>query len=487
MTIEPNHVVPAAGPDYGRRLLLLSYHFPPGQAAGALRWQKMAPFLFRGGWTLDVISRGPFDFGDKARTELDSLPPGTRIFWIPRRSTIAEKVERRLNGIRRGLIRKSGSEGSTGAVSAHSGDQSSTNTRPASIPPEAIRWEWTERGLARAVNSWLEFAKFGAWSRDVARLGTALASRHAYGMVATSGPPHMVHAAGVVIARAAAVPLLVDFRDPWSLKRRLPEAIASPLWFRLARRHERRVVRRASLIVTNTQVVRDEMERVYPGRREAMITVMNGSDDDLIPEARRQHAFVVAYAGGIYLDRDPRTFFRGASRMVRELGLTPDRFRVLFIGNVQRYGALPVSAIAGEEGLAGYVELKPPIPRSELMKELASAAMLLSLPQDSRYAIPSKIFEYMQFDAWVLVLAGSNTPTARALEGTAADVVDPDRPEAIADTLRRRYLQFAAGETPGRPDPHGTLSRERQAMILLDAMQAVLAHATPRASLKANA
>ena len=48
---------PTEAPDGTPRLLLITYHFPPGQAAGALRWQK---FVTRGaarGWAFDVRVR----------------------------------------------------------------------------------------------------------------------------------------------------------------------------------------------------------------------------------------------------------------------------------------------------------------------------------------------------------------------------------------------------------------------------------------------
>jgi glycosyltransferase involved in cell wall biosynthesis len=482
MNLEPYHTVLPAGPDPGRRLLLVSYHFPPAQTAGALRWQKLAPFLAQQGWGLDVISHGPVDLTDQALTELDSLPPGTRLYWVRRRPSIEEKLERKLVGLRKAIGARWRRAGSIAPPSVDAG-AGGNRTRPSSIPPDAIRWQSDDgRAAARAIHSWLDFSHFGTWVSDVTKLGTQLASRQSYGMIATSGPPHLAHAAGVAIASAAAAPLMVDFRDPWSLRRRLPEPIASPVWFWLARRHERRIIRRAALIVTNTDVVRDELGRLYPDQRGSMVTVMNGSDEDPVPDRLRQERFVVAYAGGIYLDRNPRTFFRGAATMVRQLELTPDQFQVLFIGDVQRYGGLLVMSMAEEEGLGGYVTLRPSVPRSELLEQLASAAMLLSLPQDSRYAIPSKVFEYMQFEAWVLALAKSDSPTAMALDGTEADVVDPDQPDAIADALRRRYLQFAGGERPSRPDPQRKLSRKRQAMILLDAMETVLSATAKRSA-----
>jgi hypothetical protein len=39
-----------------RRILLFSYHFPPGTSAGALRWQKMSRIGSELGWDCDVLT-----------------------------------------------------------------------------------------------------------------------------------------------------------------------------------------------------------------------------------------------------------------------------------------------------------------------------------------------------------------------------------------------------------------------------------------------
>ena len=58
------------------RLLLLSYHFPPGEATGALRWQKMAHFAAERGWAIDAVTVDPATLvvDDLFRLEGDSDP-----------------------------------------------------------------------------------------------------------------------------------------------------------------------------------------------------------------------------------------------------------------------------------------------------------------------------------------------------------------------------------------------------------------------------
>jgi hypothetical protein len=100
--------------------------------------------------------------------------------------------------------------------------------------------------------------------------------------------------------------------------------------------------------------------------------------------------------------------------------------------------------------------------------------MLLSLPQDSTMAIPAKIFEYLQFDAWLLILSDLNSATARLLRNTDADTVDPDDVDGLIRAIETRYQQFVAGERPRAINADGRFSRRVQAERLLGAIEEIV-------------
>lgn len=284
----------------------------------------------------------------------------------------------------------------------------------------------------------------------------------------------MVHEAGRLVALATGLPLVMDLRDPWSLVQRLSEAAASPIGLALAERHERRAIARASLIAVNTEPLRLAMQNRYPQASARIITVMNGFDEDPVPRSRHERPFTIAYAGSIYLDRDPRTLFKAAARVIRELALSRSDFRIALMGEVESFDGVPTAVLAREEGLEGFVDLRPSAGRREVMDFLAGASMLLSLPQDSDMAIPSKIFEYMQYDAWILALAERDSATERVLRGSGADVVSPSDLEGLVQVLRRRYAQHERGERPVRLATDPRYGRRHQAQRLFDAIEECL-------------
>jgi glycosyltransferase involved in cell wall biosynthesis len=200
---------------------------------------------------------------------------------------------------------------------------------------------------------------------------------------------------------------------------------------------------------------------------------MNGYDDEPVAPARDRDRFIVAYLGWIYLDRDPRPLLQAARRVVAARRLEPHEFRVEFMGPSTHYNGVPIETIAAEEGVAAYTSLHRPRPRAEALEFLARASVLVSLPQDIHDAIPSKLFEYMNFDAWILALAAPGSATEALLRSTPADVVPPNDTALLADRLGRRYDQYARGIRPKRLADSVALSRRAQAAKYLDYVEAI--------------
>lgn len=466
-----------AGP--GRRLLLISYHFAPAQTAGALRWEKFSRYAIDRGWTLDVVMLHPSNLSVLDTTRLATLPPGIRVYGVPDLVPWAERLERRVWSLYRRIRPTGNTPGRNGlqaGVRAATLGSARSTGRAQSIGQGQIAWSC--RGLPgqlrRAYYAWLDYARQGQWARAAADVALALTTSRTYEAVITCGPPHMAHEAGRRVAVKAGIPSIMDLRDPWSLVQRLPEAIASPVWLRLAARHEQRTIAHAALIVTNTDPARLALQARYPDAGSRIITAMNGYDEDPQPPSRHARRFTIAYAGAMYLDRDPRNLFKATARVVRELGLGPSDLGIELMGDVETFDGVPTQVIAADEGLHGFVGLKPLGTRREAAEFLAQGSLLVCLPQDSDMAIPSKIFEYMQFDAWILALADRDSATELLLRESEADVVAPQDVEGLAAAIRKRYLQYARGERPTRLATGTRYSRQEQARRLFEAIEGCL-------------
>jgi len=452
-----------------RRLLVISYHFPPDTTIGARRWEKLAHAVTARGWGMDVITCAP---SRPVGTALDSLPAGVRVFGVPDPVLSAERVEHVLWRAYRTLLPKKQIEpGVAKAMGAAA--PGLPRERPESIERDDIRQSIrTPRELMRTYWAWIELTHGARWARRAAALATQIVVPGVHEAVITSAPPHMSHEAGRLVSAASGLPFVMDMRDPWSLQPWLRESVASPLWYRHAERFERACIEQASLVVANTAPARAALVSLHSDAEAKTITVMNGSDDDELPPHRDGARFVIRYAGTIYLDRDPQTLFRAAAKVIESEKLAPSQFGIDILGRFADEERVPMLGMAAKEGIADYVSVEPPRPHREALEFLAGATMLVIFPGSNMLAIPAKVFEYVRFDSWLLALAEPESAIAQLLAGTSADVVVP-RIDAIAAAIARRYRDHRAGVRPERVARDDRFSRTAQARILLDAIAAL--------------
>ncbi len=464
--LEPSHVAGTPGDPVGdlprARLLLLSWHFPPDSAVGGMRWQKFAQYAAERGWGVDVIMRDPRALRGCDPERLRDLPAGTRLYFVGDRPLRFESiVETAVGYLRRPMRRALESEDAARPSSS------------ASLARSEVRWPRTVREFARGYFSAVEHWRGTRWASDAAHVAGGIVEKGTHRAIVSSGPPHFVHTAARSIARDCGLPFVVDLRDPWSMVQRIPECIASPVMLALAARGEQRVVQDAALLVTNTEPARDLMCARYPAAAPRIVAVPNGFDDDPVPPSLHSPRFTVAYAGTIYLDRDPRPLFRAAAQVIAMCGLTPDDFAIELMGEVSALDGVPIAQMAEEEGVGRFVFTHASRPRTDALRFLASASMLVLLPQDSDMAIPAKLFEYMRFDAWLMVLASRRSATAQLLHGVAADVIAPDDVEGIRRVLAQRVRLHSRGVRAQSLAHHAHLSRRARAASIFDAIESV--------------
>jgi hypothetical protein len=442
-----------------RRMLLLSYHFPPDDAVGGLRWEQMSRFFVSNGWAIDVIMRDVSKLRTRDTRRLERLPFGVRLYS-------AAEIDPWLARMEHGMLRVVRSLRTMTPPASH-GVGGNGTARAVAATPRKKRW------LVHAHAAVVRVEREKAWGRAAIAIGAELARARQYDVIVSSGPPHMVHDTARILAERCRLPLVMDLRDPWSAFELSHGDSTSRVWFAMARHYENRAVRAARLIAMNTDLARDEMRRLHPDAADRIVTVGNGSDDDPIPETARSDRFTVRFAGSIYLDRDPGPFFRAAATVARRQGLTPAQFGAEFIGEVQQFAGQSVRAMAEREGFAEFLTLDGARPRDEALRFVAGATMLLNLPQATHQCVPAKMFEYVRFNSWLLVLAEPHSATAQMLRGTTADVVSPGDVDAMADIIERRYLQFVAGERPTAIAGDGRFDRRRQAEILLSHLSTI--------------
>ncbi len=441
------------------RILLICYHYPPDPAIGSLRWQKFSRHAAARGWGIDVIMRDEATIGVPDYERLQDLPEDVRRFGVGESRFWFEEIEGRAAAfVRRFRPRVKSEE---------------------SLRTEEVAGPRSGRDILRAYFAFVEYLRMRRWAASATRVARRIIQTDVHRAIVACGPPFSACVAGRTLAKQYKLPLVIDLRDPWGFPQRMPESIASPLTLALNRHEEGRTVNAAQLVVANSSPVGDEMRARYPSAR--VVDVPNGYDAEDLPRSGPRERFMLAYAGTIYLDRNPATLFTALKRVVEARGLTPQDIGIEFMGAVERTDGRTLEDRAREEGVEAFVTVHSTRTRTEALKFLSQASMLVMLSQDSDMVIPGKLYEYMRFEAWLLALADPWSATARLLEGSAADVVPGADPEAIARIISKRYDAYLAGERAVPLAIDERFSRASRAMTFFAELDQVLERETPLA------
>ncbi|MGK0361966.1 MAG: glycosyltransferase involved in cell wall biosynthesis [Bradymonadia bacterium] len=245
---------------------------------------------------------------------------------------------------------------------------------------------------------------------------------------------------GRLLHRRFGLPLVVDFRDPWS-QHAGKMALRPPPTRAALRRFEHGLFKDSAKVILNTDACRAAYVAAYAGRLPAdrFTAIRNAYDEGLflpgVPE--RRASFVVSYFGRFRKFVEPDALFEGFARFVATEG--PAVLQI--IGGLSDEHR----AKAAQFGIEEHLEVLPPVPFCESLPVLQSADVLaMVINPASHLQIPGKLYDYLAAGRPILAVS-ANAEADGILRDTRAGLSAPHgNPGAIAAALTRlRHASFS--------------------------------------------
>jgi len=286
-----------------------------------------------------------------------------------------------------------------------------------------------------------------------------------FDLVYVSCPPYPQAMAAAAFARRMQLPLVVDFRDAWSLD---PYQEGSRLK-RMIYRHlfpsmERRLVSRTDMLILNTPSALQAYQELYPVQADKMTWLPNGYDERAFPDEMPQPSreeLVLLHAGRFGIGgRSPANLLTGIA-LARQADC---KVRLVILG--KQAEAVRTQILAA--GLGDTVELRGQIEYSQAAAEMCAAGVLVLVQAPSQMtvqAVAGKTFDYLRAGRPILAIgpAGDNMDLIHLHAGRYEHPAD--EPKTIARAIVRLHKEWACGEhVKHHVDPALSERYERRAL-----------------------
>ncbi len=432
-----------------RRVLMVCRSFYPAQAVGVHRPGKFCKYLPQFGWTPRVLTREVEDF------ELIDEDLGRELLA---RTDVVRAPSLRMPRV---LLRALGAAARGQAVSAPTGTGGS---RPGTFAGNARWWEKLipDRGTA--------------WTLRAGRIGRRAAA--GCECVYSTSPPESAHLLARRLARAARLPWIADFRDPWTPAYEQATLAGWRRW--LNRRLERKIIRNAKYVVLTTRAVQDAYRRAYPDvTPDKFVVIENGFDpDDYVRDAdggaARDGVFRLTYIGTLYAGREPIALLEALRVLLDQGQIEEERFELHFVGPARAQDRADVERL----GLTAVVRFAGAVPHQEALRRMCASTALLVIgsPKTDHLVVGAKVYEYMYARRPILAIVPPGPIAELVCDHNLGLVAPPHDAAAVAEAVAALYQRFARGEDLTLPAGSvARFERRTQARQLADLLDAAVA------------
>jgi glycosyltransferase involved in cell wall biosynthesis len=384
-----------------KRVLIISYYWPPTGGSGVQRWVKFAKYLPSEGWQPVIYTpENPEQLAVDASLAAE-VPAEAEII----KTRILEPYE-----LYKRLLRRSG----------HSKEAVEVN------PVNA-----QNKSLAQKFAMWIRGNLFRPdprcmWIRPSVKFLKKYLKEHPVDLIVSTGPPQSMHLIGMKLSQETGLPWIADFRDPWTkifYFKHLSMTKATENWHK---KMEKKVLDNASAIVAVSPLVQQEFMAMTETPVEL---ITNGFDEcdfsgEICTEAHGspESDFTITHTGLFAADGNPTILWKVLAEKCRNDEAFRKHLKIRLIGKTDEQ----VIAAILEEGLGENLINMGYQPHHEAVGAQRSASLLiLPLRKEPEYkaVLPGKLFEYIASGRPVLGIGQPDGAMSMIMNQTKTGVV----------------------------------------------------------------
>ena len=374
-----------------KRVLIITYYWPPTGGSGVQRWVKFAKYLPAEGWQPVIYTPENPEQLAVDQTLAEEVGPETEVL----KTRIIEPYE-----LYKKILRRSG----------HSKEAVEVN------PVNA-----QNKSFLQKVAMWVRGNLFRPdprcmWIGPSVKFLKKYLEEHPVDLIVSTGPPQSMHMIGMKLAAQTGLPWIADFRDPWTRIFYFKHLSMTRVTRRWHEKMEKKVLDNATAVVAVSPLVQEDFQKMTQTPVEL---ITNGFDDcDFSGEPCREaeggqdRDFVITHTGLFAADGNPTVLWEVLAEKCARNEEFARHLKIKLIGKTDRQVTEAIESV----GLGESLENMGYQPHSVAVQAQREASLLiLPLRKEPEYkaVLPGKLFEYLA--SWRPVLGIGQTDGAMSV------------------------------------------------------------------------
>lgn len=401
-----------------KKVLILTYYWPPAGGAGVQRWLKFVKYLSPLGYDLHVYTAENPEAPAIDDSLLKDIPVNVRVIKKP----IWEPLS-----IYKKLTHKKGNF-NAGFLSEEKKDKK----------------KWSEQlSMFVRANLFVPDAKM-FWIKPSVKYLEEYIQKNHIDLVISSGPPHSLHLIALKLKKKLNINWIADFRDPWTnidFYQKLPML---NIVDKLQKKKEKQVLEQADSIIVVGQEMKKEFLVISPQSKIDVIT--NGFDNAIRTNEKLENKFTIVHIGSINADRSHESFYKAIAQFLDENKTAQKQFKLKLVGKVD-FEAREYISKYKLEYITEYISYLP----YNQIGEIQERAHLLYLPinntPNAKGILTGKFFEYLAARRHIIAQGPTQGDIAKILKETnSGNIFDYSDTNGVKDMMSYHYKNYLNGE-----------------------------------------
>ena len=427
-----------------KKVLIISYYWPPSGGAGVQRWLKFVKYLRDFGWEPVVFCPENPEYPETDHSLVKDIPDGTEVLKFP----IWEPYQ---------LYKKFLGRKKEDKISAAFLSESQKNKTLENVSV------WI-RG-----NFFIPDARM-FWIRPSVRFLENHLKANPVRAIVSTGPPHSTHLIAQDLAARLSLPWLADFRDPWTNIDFYTDLKLTSWADKRHRRLELKVIRNADAVSVISNSMAESFAQIFDRRYEV---ITNGYDtDDLChPAPEPDKKFSISHIGTLVSTRNPVTLWEALQCLLGVIPGLADDLEIKLVGKVD----FTVTASLERFGLSRFVRKISYLPHDEVVRCQQQSQVLLLIinnTPNAKMILTGKFFEYLAANRPILCLGPEGGDAALILEetqaGTLAGFGDVEKMKSEILGLYEKYKSGTLAARSRQTEKYSRKELTRKLAIVLD-------------------